>query len=950
MTRRDRAVRARRSTAAGMARRTRWTLTLPAATCGAVLAALAAPASAQERSPGFDEHRHEAQIEPGAVEVPAGDLFIERVDAAWTGTGEVLEGTSILIRDGKIRAIGPELSAPEGVATVDGRGLVAIPGLVDQHSHIATEGGLNEGTAAVTPEVRVADVLDPEDFGIYRALSGGVTTAQILHGSANPIGGQNAIIKARWGMEDPRQLLVQGAPRTVKFALGENVTRKNWNPPGPTRFPASRQGVEATYVAAFEAARRYAERWEEYRRNPDAFTVPPRRDLRLEALAAILDGRIAVHAHSYRSDEILMLMEVAERYGFKIDVFTHVLEGYKVADEMAAHGAGGSTFSDWWMYKLEAYDAIPYNAAIMHRHGVLTSLNSDIPWLQSFMLEETSKPVKYGGVDPHEALRMLTLYPARQLHLEDRVGSLEVGKDGDVVLLSGHPFNTFSRVEKTVVDGVPYYDRALEEDAGDEEPRGEPVRPLPSSAPALPTELASEAPAALPQEPLPSSLLGSQEPPLVTDPVIALTGGTVHPVSGPSVEDGVVVLRDGRVEAVGPATEVSVPSDARRVDVSGKHVYPGMINAISQVGMVEIGSIPSARDDRETGRYNPHVRALSGVHPHSVAIPVARANGVLATLAIPSTGVIQGTGSLISLYGDTPDRMAIEDRAALVVNLPSPEGDPWEEPSLEGERLEELVELLRRARLFAERPTTRDRPTDFWDPNAGTDERVLLEAMVPAMRGEIPTLFRARRERDIRTALMVMDSFPEMRPVLVGGDQAFRVAEELAERDVPVIVGSALSPTMDRSDPVTAGWRNAAILHAAGVRVAFGTNDVEHARNLLYHASRSVAYGLPRDAAIRALTLNAAEILGAADRLGSLEPGKRGDLIVTDGDPLQIVTHVERAFLEGREVPVSSKHTRLYMDFRAREGDVVPVTTAGEGHAEPVADEEGGEGGTGGRR
>lgn len=892
---------------------------LMSATRTSLLAAAAAvglslpvePAVAQEWKP---------QIEVGAVEVPRGDLFVRNLDAVWTATGEVMEGTSILIRGGRIAAIGRDLTPPSGVQVIDGTGHTAIPGIVDQHSHIAMAAS-NESSAPVVPEVRVIDALRADDFGIYRALSGGVTTAQILHGSSNPIGGQSAIIKTRWGMDDTRKLLVEGAPQTVKFALGENVTRKNSGGSGPTRFPASREGVEATYVAAFEAATAYRDAWNAYRANPSAQPAPPRRDLRLDALVEIMEGRIRVHAHSYRSDEIVMLMRVAERFGFKIDVFTHVLEGFKVADEMAAHGAGGSTFSDWWQYKLEAFDAIPYNAAIMQEHGVVTSLNSDIPWLQTFLREEMSKPVKYGGMSPEDGLRMLTLYPAMQLEIDDKVGSLEVGKDGDVVLLSGHPFNSFTRVETTIVDGIVYYDREREE-----ETRGEPTRALPSFAPALVAGAGAEPPEALVQDALPESAR-DDAPPLVTDRSFALVGATIHPVSGPAIENGVVLVQDGRIAAVGTAASVTIPDGARRVDMAGKHIYPGMIDAITQMGMVEIGAVRASRDDFETGDYNPHIRGLTGVHPHSEAIPVARANGVLATLAVPSSGVIQGAGSLVQLDGDTPERMEIEDRAAIVVSLPSPSGRDWEEPKLEGAGIEELLSLFRRAQLYAARPSVRERPDDPFDPNVRFGDAHLLEALVPAVTGEMPTYFRARGERDIRTVLLVQDSFPQLEPVIVGGDQAFRVAEELAEREIPVIIGSALSPTMDRDDPVNAGWRNAGILHAAGVKIAFATNDVADVRNLPYHAARSVAYGLPREAAIRALTLSPAEILGVSDRMGSLEPGKRADLIVTDGDPLQHVTHVDRAFINGIEVPLVSKHTELYKEFRNRRGRGAITTT-----------------------
>ena len=851
-----------------------------------------------------------AQIEPGAVEVARGDLFIENIDVVWTANDTVYRNVSILIRDGVIRRIGSDLRPPNDVTVIDGQGMTAIPGIVDQHSHIAMR-ATNEGTSPVVPEVRVIDALNPEDFGIYRALSGGVTTAQILHGSSNPIGGQSAIIKTRWGMDDSRKLLVQGAPQTVKFALGENVTRKNRRQQGVQRFPGSRQGVETVYVQAFTAAQEYKRAWDEYRSNRRAHRVPPRRDFRIEALVDIMEGRIRVHAHSYRSDEILMLMRIAERFGFKIDVFTHVLEGYKIADEMAAHGAGGSTFSDWWMYKLEAYDATPYNAAIMHERGVVTSINSDIPWLQSFMVYEMNKPVKYGGVSREDALRMLTRYPAEQLLIADKVGTIEVGKHADIVILSGDPFDAYSRVEKTIVDGILYYDRLR-----DEELRQQPVREMPTVE-LVPEVTAADRVAARPPGVQYASLPASPLP-FLQGPVTALVGGTLHTVSGPEIEDGIVLISDGRIAAVGRSGEIAVPDGATIVNVAGKHVYPGMINPITQLGMVEIGAVGASRDDREVGRYNPHIRSITGVHPHSEAIPVARASGITSVLTVQASGVIQGMATVIQLTGDTPERMLVKDSAALVVNFPAPKGEEWEDPSLDGERLEELIELFERANLYARRPSARYDPTAPFDPNLTNRESFLLASLAPALTGDVPVFFRARRERDIRSLFMFLDKFPKVRAVLVGGDQAFRVAQELAERNMPVIIGSALSPTMDRDDPITAGWQNAAILHRAGVKVSFGTNDVSAARNLPYHAARSVAFGLPQEIGLRAVTLNAAEILGLEDQIGTIDVGKRADLIVTSGDPLQIVTQVELMFIAGKEVSLESKHTRLYEAFRNR--------------------------------
>jgi len=897
---------------------------------GGLVAGLVAGGTPEAMAQEGEGPEYDVQLPEGAGTYPTGSLLIRDLDAIWTATGEVIEGGSILIRDGVIEEVGTEVSLPEGggdVEVVDGTGLTAIPGLVDEHSHTGMTGGGNEGTEAVVPEVKVLDALDPGSFGIYRALSGGVTTARIMHGSSNPIGGQSAVIKMRWGMEAARDLLVPGAPRFVKFALGENVTRKNRRRPDrPTRFPASRPGVEAILEEAFTAARAYRDAWARYDEDPASFDEPPRRDLRLEALVDIMEGRIRVHAHSYRADEILMLLRLAERYGFRIDVLTHVMEGFKVAAEMAEHGAAGSTFSDWWQYKLEAYDAIPHNAALMHEAGVLTAINSDIPWLQSFMIHEIPKPVKYGGVSKEEALRMLTLNPARMMHIDDRVGSLEAGKEGDVVLLSADPFDAYARVEKTVVDGIVYYDLSDEEETRDEpfiaQPDFEPGAPVADRARAVPRRGSSAGGGSGDGGEAGGS--GAQRPerePLQGDD-FALVGGTVHPVASGAIENGVVVVRAGLITAVGPRSRIEVPDDVEVVDVSGRHVYPGMIDPLTYLGLFEFGQSGNATDVNDTGDYNPHLRAISSVDMHGAAIPVARANGITAALTAQQTGVVQGTAGFIQLRGDTWERAAVEAEAALVVDLPAPSEAPEdaEEPSLEDdEALAGLVELFLRAREYEAEPTVRRDPTAAFWPNQWGGDRVPLEAMVPVMRGERPVLFRAATEWQIRTLFRFLDEFPELDAALVEGDEAWKVADELARRELPVIITSAYSPTSSRDESITAAYRNAAHLERAGVTVAFGTDDSPDVRNLPYHAAHSVAFGLSRLAAVRAVTLAPAEILGVDAVTGSLEAGKRADLIVTDGDPLQYLTRVERMFIEGVEVdPRENKHDRLFGQFRGR--------------------------------
>jgi imidazolonepropionase-like amidohydrolase len=393
----------------------------------------------------------------------AADIALVGGTVITVGPQGTIDNGTVLIQAGRIAAVGRDVRVPAGATVIDTKGLYVLPGIIDAHSHTAIEGNVNECTDSVTAEVRVADVIDHRDIDIYRELAGGVTTINVLHGSCNAIGGQNAILKMRWGSA-PSGYLFEGAPRGIKFALGENPKRSNFNP--GKRYPATRMGVEVVIRQAFEEARAYKREWEAWERKRAAaaaakqeLPVAPRRDLRLEELRDILDGKVHVHAHCYRSDEILMLIRLADELGFKIRTFQHVLEGYKVASEIARHGAGASTFSDWWAYKLEAHDAIPYNAAVMASHGVVVSMNSDSNELARRLYWEAAKAVKYGGVSEVEALKMVTLNPAWQLGIDKRVGSLEVGKDGDVAVFTHHPFAPDARVEKTLVDGVVLFDR-----------------------------------------------------------------------------------------------------------------------------------------------------------------------------------------------------------------------------------------------------------------------------------------------------------------------------------------------------------------------------------------------------------------------------------------------------------------------------------------------------------
>jgi imidazolonepropionase-like amidohydrolase len=390
----------------------------------------------------------------GREEKPKAKTFLIKNATVWTLESEgKLENTDVLVQNGKIAKIGKDLSATPDAVVIDAAGKHLTPGIVDEHSHIAISGGVNEMTWSSSAEVRIGDVINPEDINIYRHLSGGVTTVQQLHGSANTIGGQSAVVKMRWGMNDA-EMKVQGAMPRIKFALGENVKHSNWEE--YNRFPQTRMGVEQVLEDAFTRAR-------EYERAKAANPDKVRPDLQLEIMNEILQGKRLVSCHSYVQSEINMLIKLAERYGFKISVFTHILEGYKVADKIKAHGAGASSFADWWAYKMEVQDAIPYNPALLHSAGVTTSINSDDAEMARRLNQEAAKSLKYGGMSEIEALKMATLNPAKMLRLDDRIGSIKVGKDADLVIWSDNPLSVYAVAEKTFVDGMLLFDR--EEDA-----------------------------------------------------------------------------------------------------------------------------------------------------------------------------------------------------------------------------------------------------------------------------------------------------------------------------------------------------------------------------------------------------------------------------------------------------------------------------------------------------
>lgn len=401
----------------------------------------------------------------GLAQQTGGDLLIKNATVL-TITQGILEDADVLVENGLIKNIGKNLTGPSSLKSIDAKGKFLMPGIIDAHSHIALS-AINESSSPITAEVRMKDVIDPFDISIYRALAGGVTISHAMHGSANAIGGQNITLKHRYGNPDPESLVMKEAPRTIKFALGENPTRVHGR--GKNLQPRSRMGVEAVIRNGFEEAIRYSEKWKEYEqalKGKNSTTPPPVFSERLQTLAEILDGKIIIHCHSYRADEIYMLINLCREYGIDKIVFSHVNEGFKVAPELAKYTMGASVFSDWWAYKFEVYYSTAFNAAILTKNGVVTSINSDSGEVIRHLYHEAAKTQRYGGLSDEEALALITINPAKQLGIDHLVGSIEVGKQADLVLFDKHPLSVYAIPQLTIVDGHTYFD--IEKDKDDQ--------------------------------------------------------------------------------------------------------------------------------------------------------------------------------------------------------------------------------------------------------------------------------------------------------------------------------------------------------------------------------------------------------------------------------------------------------------------------------------------------
>ncbi len=825
----------------------------------------------------IDYHKFNTELKADRVRRPLktnGNLVLKN-GTVITVTGKVLKNTSILIKNGKISAIGKKLKLPANIAAINVSGLYVMPGIIDTHSHIMITDGINESSQSIVPEVRVKDVVNTSDVSEYRALAGGVTTARLFHGSANVIGGQDAVVKLKHGRTASEHIL-NDAPQGVKFALGENVKFRT------NRFPNTRMGVEATLQRAFLEAIDYRRQWREYethqKNNPDQKRLPPRRDLRLEALADIVNHEKFIHSHCYRADEILMLLRVASELGVRIWSLQHVLEGYKIAPEILAHGASCSTFSDWWAYKVEAFDAVPHNAALLNEAGVNTVIKSDDWELIRHLYLEAAKTVRYGNMSFDDALRTITINPARELGLEQRIGSIEVGKDADIAIFNGHPLNAYSRCEMTIIDGEVYFDRKKQ--------------------PSVMSE-AAERRSASPQVEISQQNRGVLQLPADDVKEFAIVGATLHPVDGSDISQGTIIVKGQKIDYAGPAK--SLPKKMAVIDAKGLHVYPGLIDSGSTLGLTEIDKVRETRDYGESGDLQPDLRTGVAINPDSELFPVARAGGITSVLVVPRNGLISGQASLVQTAGWTAPEMVMNLEAGLQIQ--------W---STKEKRQNELTDFLAQARLyqkFKKQSQKSAQPVSVKDPR--------FEAMLPYMNRKRPVFIEANSRKEIAGALLFAEK-EQLRIIITGGTDAWKLSEALKSRKVPVIVGPVMKRPVENHDPFDAPYANSGLLYDAGVSFCIRSNSAWNSRNTPFEAAMAVAYGLPEEAALRAVTLSAAEILGVEKQIGSLTEGKLANLIIADGSPLQHTSHIKAVCVGGQILPPESKQTRLYERYRSR--------------------------------
>ena len=879
----------------------------------------------------------EAPQPPAASEAPATYIVNGTV---MTANGDIFAPGWVAYAGERIVGVGegePEL--PEGAQTIDARGRYVTPGLIDTHSHlgvyatphVAAHSDGNEATHNHTGQVRSLDGSWPQDPGFERALAGGVTSLQILPGSANLVGGYGYTMWNRPGALHLGDNAIPGAPYTVKLACGENPKRVY----GERGGPQTRMGSNATMRQHWIDAANYLEQQEEYEESLRAWCdegapeadepSEPTRNLRYEAMARILAGEALPQIHCYRADEMLTQIETSDEFGFEIRGFHHATSAYKIRHELAERGISVSTWTDWWGFKMEAYDSIVENAALVHLAGGYAVIHSDSAYGIQRLNQETGKAwyaALHAGLEISEddALRWITYNAAYTMGIEDLTGTLEPGKYADITIWSGHPFSIYTRADQVIITGETEWVRA---DAGEpfsdfelglwphrllehtypvpSEPRVDRVGgtswTLPSGAPAL-----SDADG-----------FGALGEALASGGEVCLTNAQVHPVASDAYL-GTLCMRDGVVTRVGE--DAQAPSGAQTLDVGGQVVTPGLVDIQTQLGLVEVGAVEGSRHGDEGGEDEVRAafRTLDAFDPTSSLLGVTTLGGVTSVVAAPSGGLISGQGFWFDLLAGPPNTRWPGDMAtgawAMTMHLGGGAGRATGGASRASAILR-YREIFRDAALYYANRRAHDR-AQLRDLSVSALD---LDALEPVLSGEAPVMVHARHPVDIRAALRLAEEFG-LRIAIVNGDDAWAVAEELADANVPVVL-DPMRNLPANFDALGAREDAAARLVEAGVPLAITANSAHNVRLLRFFAGNAVRAGLAWDDALRAVTLTPAQLLGMTEH-GHLSAGAVANVAVWSGDPFETSTRVEALFVRGEPVELTSRQTALFERYRDR--------------------------------
>lgn len=855
---------------------------------------------------------------------PSGPLVLSNV-TLYTGAddGPVPNGM-LVVADGKVVYAGPADGVPVlpiGGTSRDLKGAVVIPGLVDTHSHVgvyprpavqANSDG-NEGSGPVQPGVRALDSIQPDDPGVRMATAGGVTAANIMPGSANVIGGQTLYVKLRGRTVEAMRLTGKLPDGTevlggLKMANGENP--KGYGRRG--QAPFTRMKVAALQREQFVKAKEYKAKL--------AAGEKVDRDLSLEPLVEVLDRKRTVHFHCHRADDLLTAVRLSEEFGFEL-VLQHATEGYRVADILGKKKVPASlTLIDSPGGKAETIGLLEENAAALEKAGVPVAVNTDDSVTESRFYLRTGAIAVRGGMSEAAALKALTLTPARLMHLDHRLGSLEKGKDADFAVLSGPPFSAYTQVLETYIDGVKVFDRSKKADwayqAGG--------FALPDAAADLP---APYQPADAPK-PAAEPKAGPETREARTPGLLYVRAGRVHTAAGKPIEDGAVVVRDGVVEAVGPAAELKRPLGA--TTVTAAEVTPGLVDPFTVVGLSGAWNIPADQDQDETGEPNQaDLRVVDGFNPHEPLLEFLRANGTTVVHATPGRAAVIAGRSAVFRADESPADAALNKNAGVIINLGEAPKDTFRGKPGPQTRMA-VAGLVRKA--FAEAQAYRAKQPAPANPDrkggGATAANPRHDALIPALEGKVPVYFTANRADDINTALRLADEF-KLKPVIVLGTEAYRMADQLKKAGVPVVVHPTMQRAASSMETLHAFTGTAAALADKGVPVTIGTafeGYVPKTRVLRHEAAMAAANGLGHDRALKAVTIDAAKLLGIADKYGSIEKGKAADLVLYDGDPFEHATHVTHTVIGGRVVYSRADYLKLPLDRR-----VLPLLAGGSG-------------------